>query len=122
MRHLFYPLILLFGFLLSSCTSTNEVLLNEYEEIIGSTPNTSKNGVYTWNINSDKAVLKETPLKEKTDKELGMLPTIEKKLQVSPSTGDYFSSYVWESPEFRVVLYMDYQKNKQSIQLVFKEK
>ena len=107
---------------LASCGSKHDTLLNEYKSIIGNEPTTAKNGVYTWKSLTKEAITFETSLKERTDKILEMLPTESNELKVSPSTHDIYTSYIWESPDFRVVLYLDYKKNAESVQLVYKEK
>ena len=113
----------LFLLLTTSCSAPqNEQLVKEYTTTIGQEPKVSNN-VYDWENLSDKqAVQLEVQLKDATDRILGFLPTETHKMEVSASTGDLYSSYVWENEKVRVNLWVDYKKGSESIQLVYKEK
>lgn len=113
----------LFLLLVTSCTTPlNEQLAKEYTTTIGQEPKIFNN-VYDWENLSEKQALQfEVKLKEATDKILGFIPTETHKLEVSASSGDLYSSYVWENDKIRVVLWVDYKKGSESIQLVYKEK
>lgn len=109
--------------LVTSCSAPqNEQLIKEYTTTIGQEPKVSNN-VYDWEILSDKqAAQLEIRLKEATDKILGFIPTETHKMEVSASTGDLYSSYVWENEKVRVNLWVDYQKGSESVQLVYHKK
>ena len=109
--------------LVTSCSAPqNEQLIKEYTTTIGQEPKVSNN-VYDWENLSDKqAAQLEIRLKEATDKILGFIPTETHKMEVSASTGDLYSSYVWENEKVRVNLWVDYQKGSESIQLVYHKK
>lgn len=123
MKKFTYIIAALFFLLVTSCSAPqNEQLVKEYTTTIGQEPKVSNN-VYDWKNLSDKqAVQLEVQLKDATDRILGFLPTETHKMEVSASTGDLYSSYVWENAKVRVNLWVDYQKGSESIQLVYKEK
>lgn len=123
MKKLTSIIAVLFFLLVTSCSAPqNEQLVKEYTTTIGQEPKVSNN-VYDWKNLSDKqAVQLEVQLKDATDRILGFLPTETHKMEVSASTGDLYSSYVWENAKVRVNLWVDYQKGSESIQLVYKEK
>lgn len=123
MKKLTSIIAVLFFLLVTSCSAPqNEQLVKEYTTTIGQEPKASNN-VYDWKNLSDKqAVQLEVQLKDATDRILGFLPTETHKMEVSASTGDLYSSYVWENAKVRVNLWVDYQKGSESIQLVYKEK
>ena len=114
--------VLLFLLVTSCSAPQNEQLVKEYTTTIGQEPKVSNN-VYDWKNLSDKqAAQLENQLKEATDKILGFIPTEIHKMEVSASTGDLYSSYVWENEKVRVNLWVDYQKGSESIQLVYHKK
>lgn len=114
--------VLLFLLVTSCSAPQNEQLVKEYTTTIGQEPKVSNN-VYDWKNLSDKqAAQLEIQLKEATDKILGFIPTETHKMEVSASTGDLYSSYVWENEKVRVNLWVDYKKGSESIQLVYKNK
>lgn len=123
MKKLASIITVLFLLLTTSCSAPqNEQLVKEYTTTIGQEPKVSNN-VYDWGNLSDKQVAQlEIQLKEATDKILGFIPTETHKMEVSASTGDLYSSYVWENGNIRVNLWVDYKKGSESIQLVYKEK
>lgn len=123
MKKLASIITVLFLLLTTSCSAPqNEQLVKEYTTTIGQEPKVSNN-VYDWENLSDKqAVQLEVQLKDATDRILGFLPTETHKMEVSASTGDLYSSYVWENEKVRVNLWVDYKKGSESIQLVYKEK
>lgn len=123
MKKLASIITVLFLLLVTSCSAPqNEQLVKEYTTTIGQEPKVSNN-VYDWENLSDKqAVQLEVQLKDATDRILGFLPTETHKMEVSASTGDLYSSYVWENEKVRVNLWVDYKKGSESIQLVYKEK
>ena len=123
MKKLASIITVLFLLLTTSCSvPQNEQLVKEYTTTIGQEPKVSNN-VYDWENLSDKqAVQLEVQLKDATDRILGFLPTETHKMEVSASTGDLYSSYVWENEKVRVNLWVDYKKGSESIQLVYKEK
>lgn len=114
--------VLLFLLVTSCSAPQNEQLVKEYTNTIGQKAKVSNN-VYDWEKISDKqAAQLEIRLKEATDKILGFTPTETHKMEVSSSTGDLYSSYVWENEKVKVSLWVDYKKGAESIQLVYKEK
>lgn len=123
MKQFTYIITILFLLLVTSCSAPqNELLVKEYTTTIGQEPKISNN-VYDWENLSDKqAAQLEIQLKEATDKILGFIPTETHKMEVSASTGDLYSSYVWENGNVRVNLWVDYKKGSESIQLVYKAK
>lgn len=123
MKQFTYIITVLFLLLVTSCSAPqNELLVKEYTTTIGQEPKISNN-VYDWENLSDKqAAQLEIQLKEATDKILGFIPTETHKMEVSASTGDLYSSYVWENGNVRVNLWVDYKKGSESIQLVYKAK
>lgn len=123
MKKLTSIIAVLFFLLVTSCSAPqNEQLVKEYTTTIGQKAKVSNN-VYDWEKISDKqAAQLEIRLKEATDKILGFTPTETHKMEVSSSTGDLYSSYVWENEKVKVSLWVDYKKGTESIQLVYKEK
>lgn len=123
MKKIVSIITVLFLLLTTSCSvPMNEQLVKEYTTTIGQEPKVSNN-VYDWENLSDKqAAQLEIQLKETTDKILGFIPTETHKMEVSASTGDLYSSYVWENEKVIVNLWVDYKKGSESIQLVYKEK
>jgi hypothetical protein len=123
MKQFTYIITVLFLLLVTSCSAPqNELLVKEYTTTIGQEPKISNN-VYDWENLSDKqAAQLEIQLKEATDKILGFIPTETHKMEVSASTSDLYSSYVWENEKVRVNLWVDYKKGSESIQLVYKAK
>lgn len=114
--------VLLFLLVTSCSAPQSEQLVKEYTNTIGQKAKVSNN-VYDWEKISDKqAAQLEIRLKEATDKILGFTPTETHKMEVSSSTGDLYSSYVWENEKVKVSLWVDYKKGAESIQLVYKEK
>lgn len=109
--------------MVTSCSAPqNELLVKEYTTTIGQEPKSSNN-VYDWeNLSEKQAAQLEVQLKNATDRILGFLPTETHKMEVSTSTGDLYSSYVWENEKVRVNLWVDYKKGSESIQLVYKAK
>lgn len=99
--------------LLSACSSKVEIqsLATEY---IG-TPTTPNNNIYKYeNLDRDKCAAASVKLKEKIDKELGMLPTEIGKAGVR-STGHICENYEWETPERFVSLWIDFTANEVEI-------
>lgn len=123
MKKLTSIIAVLFFLLVTSCSAPqNEQLVKEYTTTIGQKAKVSNN-VYDWEKISDKqAAQLEIRLKEATDKILGFTPTETHKMEVSSSTGDLYSSYVWENEKVKVSLWVDYKKGAESIQLVYKKK
>lgn len=123
MKKLTSIIAVLFFLLVTSCSAPqNEQLVKEYTTTIGQEPKVSNN-VYDWeNLSEKQAAQLEIQLKEATDKILGFIPTETHKMEVSTSTGDLYSSYVWENEKVRVNLWVDYKKGSESIQLVYKAK
>lgn len=123
MKQFTYIITVLFLLLVTSCSAPqNELLVKEYTTTIGQEPKISNN-VYDWeNLSEKQAAQLEIQLKEATDKILGFIPTETHKMEVSASTGDLYSSYVWENEKVRVNLWVDYRKGSESIQLVYKAK
>jgi hypothetical protein len=123
MKQFTYIITVLFLLLVTSCSAPqNELLVKEYTTTIGQEPKISNN-VYDWENLSDKqAAQLEIQLKEATDKILGFIPTETHKMEVSASTSDLYSSYVWENEKVRVNLWVNYKKGSESIQLVYKAK
>lgn len=123
MKKLTSIITVLFFLLVTSCSAPqNEQLVKEYTTTIGQEPKVSNN-VYDWeNLSEKQAAQLEIQLKEATDKILGFIPTETHKMEVSTSTGDLYSSYVWENEKVRVNLWVDYKKGSESIQLVYKAK
>lgn len=123
MKQFTYIITVLFLLLVTSCSAPqNELLVKEYTTTIGQETKISNN-VYDWENLSDKqAAQLEIQLKEATDKILGFIPTETHKMEVSASTSDLYSSYVWENEKVRVNLWVDYKKGSESIQLVYKAK
>jgi hypothetical protein len=114
--------VLLFLLVTSCSASQNEQLVKEYTKTIGQEAKVSNN-VYDWEkISNKQATQLEIRLKEATDKILGSTPTETHKMEVSSSTGDLYSSYIWENEKVKVNLWVDYKKGSESIQLVYKEK
>lgn len=108
MKQFTYIITVLFLLLVTSCSAPqNELLVKEYTTTIGQEPKISNN-VYDWENLSDKqAAQLEIQLKEATDKILGFIPTETHKMEVSASTSDLYSSYVWENEKVRVNLWVD---------------
>lgn len=123
MKKFTYIITVLFLLLVTSCSAPqNEQLVKEYTTTIGQEPKSSNN-VYDWeNLSEKQAAQLEVQLKNATDRILGFLPTETHKMEVSASTGDLYSSYVWENEKVRVNLWVDYKKGSESIQLVYKAK
>lgn len=123
MKKLTSIIAVLFFLLVTSCSAPqNEQLVKEYTTTIGQEPKVSNN-VYDWeNLSEKQAAQLEIQLKNATDRILGFLPTETHKMEVSTSTGDLYSSYVWENEKVRVNLWVDYKKGSESIQLVYKNK
>lgn len=123
MKQFTYIITVLFLLLVTSCSAPqNELLVKEYTTTIGQEPKISNN-VYDWeNLSEKQAAQLEVQLKNATDRILGFLPTETHKMEVSASTGDLYSSYVWENEKVRVNLWVDYKKGSESIQLVYKAK
>lgn len=123
MKQFTYIITVLFLLLVTSCSAPqNELLVKEYTTTIGQEPKSSNN-VYDWeNLSEKQAAQLEVQLKNATDRILGFLPTETHKMEVSTSTGDLYSSYVWENEKVRVNLWVDYKKGSESIQLVYKAK
>lgn len=105
---------------LTACSSKRDELIKEYITIIGSEPQV-RNNVYDWINIGNKAIQSEKKLKEKTDKLLSILPNETHNLETS-AEGELYSSYIWETKDLRVVLWIDYKKDNESIQLVYSEK
>lgn len=92
--------------LLSACTNKVEIqsLATEY---IG-TPASSNNNIYKYvDLDRNQCAAASVKLKEKIDKELGMLPTEIGEAGVR-STGHICEDYKWETPDRFVSLYIDY--------------
>lgn len=108
--------------ILSACSSTSEKLVSEYESKLGKCEDV-QGSMYTWKNISKETFYKNGPkLKDTTDKIVGMLPTKTHDQELSAATGSLYSSYTWESPQIKVVLWLDYQEGKEFIQLVIKKK
>ncbi|UVX35885.1 MAG: hypothetical protein [Bacteriophage sp.] len=109
-------------FIVTSCGNKVENLVSEYTSVIGKAPK-QEGGVYTWeNLTKEQFYKNGQTLKDKTDKILGFLPTESNEKEVSSATGDLYTSYVWENSNIRVCLWLDYLEEKESIQLIIKEK
>lgn len=83
-------------------------------DYIGS-PTSQNNDIYKYdNLDRNKCAAASVKLKEKIDKELGMLPT-EIGEAGTRSTGHICEDYKWESPDRFVSLYIDYTANEVEI-------
>lgn len=106
----------------TACTSRTEKLVSVYTDTIGAQPK-QEGSVYTWtNLSEEQFYRNGQLLKDKTDKILGLLPSETHDKEVSAATGDIYTSYIWEDTKERVTLWLDYQKGKESIQLIIKTK
>lgn len=116
-------LIVLSSLLMVACTSKTEKLISEYNSIIGTKPVIENKNIYTWKgLPQDQFFKCSATLKDKTDKILNELPSEIHEKAYNAATGSLYSSYTWENPKLKVLLWFDYLENKEMIQLVITEK
>lgn len=95
-----------------SCSQTK--IVDVASEYLGS-PASSVNDINKYeNLEQNQLFVASKELKERIDKELGMLPTTSEKMG-RRVTGHICENYKWESPERFVSLWIDYTENSVEI-------